>query len=116
MTLWRRVGYDAYGQPKVTDEPVEIRVRLETRQRQSTDKDGNTITIEGDLVLGEAIPVGSVVWPNPLEDLPFGTSLTGEDDLLETISYDEVPDIKGRFSMKKAAVMRFRGSMPRQVN
>jgi hypothetical protein len=105
--LWGKSGVDRYGEPKVA-EPDEIEVRWVTGRKESTAKDGSTIALDAEAIVGQRIAVGSQMWLGTLEEW-YGTGSSGDaTEVMRVATYEEVPDIKGRNVQRVVGLMRFR--------
>lgn len=110
--LWERGYYDAYGQPTAKD-PVEIDVRWEDNQSESLDQQGNTVVLDASVTVDRKIAPGSLMWLGSLADLPFGTDLGDETEkLMQVVTCNEVPDIKGRVTWREVGLKRYTDSLP----
>jgi hypothetical protein len=115
--LWRANGSDAYGEPTVDDASVEVAVRWNTKRREITDKQGNTVAYDAVAMVDRKIAVGSVMWLGRLSDLQVGvagfpTVSPPQDDLYQVASYSEQPDIKGQAVARSVTLMRYKGCLP----
>lgn len=110
---WEWRGKDRYGHPVVSPDPVELRVRWINRQQEVLDRQGNTMAVDGTVILGQAVVVGSILWLGSLDDLPGTGTAAPDSGLVQVITYDETSDIKNRFVRREATFMRFTDSLPR---
>lgn len=114
--MWLATGtFDEYGQPKVTAPPIEIDVRWERCYEEVKDARGNTILIEGWLLVDRVLPVHSIVWLGTLDDWygENGSGSAGDDtELLKVATYEEIPDAKGRKYERTAKLQRWRDGLP----
>lgn len=110
--LWPAGGYDEFGQPTV-GEPQEIQVRWVNRQSRALSPEGNTITLDASVVTVEDIPVGSIMWEGTLDDW-YGIGSAGQDSgLMEVVSADYTPDLKGRVWRKNLGLKFYKDTLPR---
>jgi len=108
--LWPAAGVDAYGQVTVAAEPVEITVRWETKRQEVLDRQGNTVALDGVVVVRQDVAVGSRLWQGELCDwVGTGSGLSHDDEeIYEVKTYDQDPDIKGRAQFRQLGIMRLR--------
>ena len=105
--LFPLVGPDSFGKPTVGP-PCEVDVRWNTGRRVILDGKGGEIVLDATAVVLQRIAVGSRMWLGELwEWLGTGSSAVSQDqELCEVKVYNEVPDVKGRFSQKSVGLMR----------
>ncbi len=108
--LWTIVGRDRYAQPIVSG-PVELDVRWNDVFKEVLDPLGNLITIEAEVVAGQNIPVGCIMWSGGLDDLP-GTGNVPESNLMLVRFSNSIPDLKARFFYNKLSLIRYKDSLP----
>ena len=65
--LWAYAGDDQYGQPTVLQH-VEIRVQWITTRQQVLDHQGNSITLDGALIVAQKIAPRSIMWLGALAE------------------------------------------------
>ncbi len=104
--LWAANGVDDYGEPKV-DAAVEITVRWEEGLQEAVDPNGNTIAVDAVVVVDQAIVVGSIMWLGEKEDLA-----TPPVDLKQVVSFNKIPDIKGRNFRRTVGLIRYSNELP----
>jgi hypothetical protein len=110
--VWLAEGTDRYGDPKVSDTPIEIRVRWITGRMESLDANGNVMALEATAIVKREIPVGSRMWLGSLAEF-MGTGSAGADtEIMEVKIYNEVPDEKGRNRTRSVGMMRFHDEKP----
>lgn len=109
--LWPRVGTDRNGEPTVGS-PLEINVRWEEDFRGSVDSQGTPIAVNGTIDVDRDITAGSILWLGELSDLPSPVT-TG---LMEALTMDRIPDIKGRFFARSVTVKEWRAALPTVVS
>lgn len=105
--MWPFTGYDSFGQPTVGP-PAQIPVRWITTKREAVDPKGNTITLDGTVIVAQKIAIGSHLWLGKLLDW-YGTgsgSAMPDELLYEVKTFQVTPDIKGRAVRQIAGVMR----------
>ena len=111
VTYWAKGGTDAYAQPTLST-PVELLARWEFRRAEALDAQGRTVALDAFAVLDRAVAVGGLMWLGEYEDW-LGTGSAGDDDeLMEVVTYDEIPDVKGRFYERTAGLRKFRDTLP----
>jgi hypothetical protein len=96
--LWEATGEsNDNGDPLVSPTPVEIRVRIVYKMRQSVDPNGNVIGVDAMMHANREIAVGSRVWEGSLSEW-VGTGSSEPAVRVLYVSTDETAlDIKGRF-------------------
>jgi hypothetical protein len=110
--LWPAEGADAYGQTLVGD-PREIMVRWRFTRTESTDAQGNTVSLDASVQVDERVDAGSLMWLGRLADIPPGTSFTETDaELYEVVNYHQTPDVKGREIKRSVGLRRYRDTLP----
>lgn len=107
--LWARTGWDGNGEPKVAP-AREIKVRWEFTQREVIGDDGTPIAVDATVDVGEDIPTGSIMWLGRLADLPDGKEF--DQPLLQVITADKIPDIKGRQFARSVTLSKWRRTLP----
>jgi hypothetical protein len=113
ITLWPSVGVDAYGQPTVADIPLSKIVRWINTRRIIRRQDGTSLQLDASAVVAEDINEGSIIWPNPIETLPAGTSFElSPNDLYEVIMFDSSTDLKKRHTYRELGLSRYKGKLP----
>lgn len=105
--MWPFTGYDSYGQPTV-GQPVQIPVRWIFEKREAVDPKGNTITLDGTVIVARDIDIGSHMWLGELADwYGTGSGSNFPDELLyEVKTFQKTPDIKGRAIRRIVGIMR----------
>lgn len=113
--VWDVVGADQYGEPTVSDDPREIPVWWTWTRKEITDANGNTVTIDAQVVTAEEIGVDSLLWLGKLCDLPTGSSFSAEDEeLMVVVSFRKAGDVLQRHTRRELSVQRFRDTLPTQ--
>jgi hypothetical protein len=115
--LWPIKGYDRYGQPKVSDTPVEIQVRWNDSRSESQGRDDNTISVSAQILTDRRVVNGSLMWLGKLSDFPGDTkdpyTYNGDQGPLMVVTkYDGTPDIKGRRVTHSVSATRYRDTLP----
>lgn len=107
IVLWSFTGYDTYGQPTVAA-PVQIVGRWIVQKSEAVDPKGNTIALDGTVIVTQDIAIGSHLWLGNLNDwYGTGSGLSQADELLyEVKTFQTTPDVKGRALRRVAGVMR----------
>ncbi len=103
--LWAANGFDDYGEFRV-DAPIEISVRWEDSRGDTVDANGNTVAYDAAVVVDRAITVGSVMWLGQLKDL------TDTVTKLRVVTYESVPDVKGRNFWRQVLLSRLSNTLP----
>lgn len=95
--LWVATGEnDESGEPAVNPTPVQIRVRIVFKRRDTVDAQGNTIALDAQLHANREIPVGSRVWEGSLDDWTGTGSSDPATKYLYVATDESALDIKGR--------------------
>jgi hypothetical protein len=79
------------GERKVNSSKVEISVRWENSQQETTDGRGNTVSTIAKIWVDRDIEEGSILWLGKLRELPSTLS-----NLKKVVNFTKTPDIKGR--------------------
>lgn len=110
--MWPFSSRDRRGEP-VVGEPVAMVVRWVIDREQVTDAEGNTIALDGTLVVDREVATDSIFWLGDYEDLS-GTGFGDETEreLWRAVRFRKIPDVKGRKFLKIVDVRRFRGALP----
>lgn len=111
--LWKAIGTDDYGQVLV-DDPVEIDVRWITNRREAIDPKGNTVVLDATAVVNCVIPVGSQMALGRISRWPGTDRNVDDNELMQVMTYREVPDLKNRTFRRTVGLMRFR-NLPAQT-
>lgn len=111
--LWTLAGYDSYGEPTRATSPEEIDVRWEKVNKIVQGSQGQPIAITAEVVVASnlEVPVGSTMWLGGLDDVP-GTGSSPESDLMEVITVNSIPDIKGRVYRRTLSLSRISDMIP----
>jgi len=109
IVLFRANGTDRNGFDTVSA-GEELSARLVTGLNDSFEQDGKTISVNGTLVLNQAVPIGSIVWEGALADLPAEPT-----DLLVVVALNKTPDIKNRNTRYDASLSKFSDQLPTVV-
>lgn len=105
--LFLKTGVDEYNEP-VTAEPIELMVRWQNSSRDVRGPNGTTITLDATVTANRDIPIGSQMWLGTLARW-VGTGSDGtETELMEVVSRELVPDVKGRATFRSFGLARFR--------
>lgn len=109
---------DADGELILTDdEPTEIRCRWESQLVEAVSSalaGGNTVAYQAVAVVDRDVPVGSLLF-NGSEDDYFGTGTAGPEEtneMYQVVSFDRIPDVKGRSFRRVCGLARFKDRMP----
>lgn len=107
--LWRKEGEDRFSEASF-DDPEELTVRWEWRREVRHRPDGQPVGIDALVIVTEEVPLGSLLWKGTLE--AFEDETAGSIRLMEAVTYEEIPDIKGRHTLRELGLIRFKGSVP----
>lgn len=107
-------GEDDFGQPRVSDTPDEILVRWEQTDREVYDPAGNKIAVDVQLTVNRDVLPGSAVWRGRIDDLT-GTDPVPPGDVRRVVSFDKIPDAKGRAFARSCTLARLKNSLPTRV-
>lgn len=104
-------GTDDYGRKSVGT-AVEIDCRWINKRSEVLAPNGQTIAVDATVIVKREIPIGSVLWLGRLADWA-GTGF-GEDDgtLMESVSYNETPDLKARVTRRTVGLIRRADALP----
>lgn len=115
--LWPFSGFDEYGRPTV-GEPVELRVRWESKSETITIPSGAVVGLDALVVLDREVTIHSLMWLSPYTDREplehwYGEGSAGDSTgLMEVILYEEVPDIRSRFPYRTAGLNFYKDQLP----
>jgi len=104
--LWTPNGVNRFGENTLAA-PVEIRCRWEETTGERIDPQSGAIKSTGSIKVDRVIPVDSILWLGKLVDVPSDPK-----DLRQVISFNQIPDIKGRISERSVTVMRLSTALP----
>jgi hypothetical protein len=114
--LWVRTGWDAYGNPTLSDRPTEVKVKWNDTLFADADKQANRIGHDAEVVVDRHIPLGSLMWLGRLNEWPdfqASPSLWPSDrQVMEVRRWKKVKDIKGRTAYAEVSLSRYRGTLP----
>lgn len=119
--LWAFVRFGRDGDPKVSDDPVEIRVRWNHERGDARDSQGNVVRFDASAIVDRRIEIHSKLALGTIEDwTDVGTADVdqqdiGSQEIMEVVFYDEVKDLKGRVVHREVLLKRFRDTMPHMV-
>jgi hypothetical protein len=106
--LWPKTGVDPYGQPSVQDDPIEIDVRWETKRTETVDRNGGTVALDARAAVPIQVADGSKMWLGRLSEF----DAAADNEVMEVVTYEEVPDVKGRDVRRVVGLRKFRSSAP----
>lgn len=113
VTVWDAGQPNQHGE-FVLGYPRQVRVRWTLKRMESTDAQGNTISLDGVLVTNEAIKIGSAVFLGTLDEW-YGVSGTGsaliDAEVYRVANYRETPSIKKRQTQRSCGIQRM-GNKP----
>ena len=116
---WAASGFDSHGEHKRAAESVELDVRWSNAKAKSLDPQGNVIMVDATVTLGQDVLVGSIMWEGSQDDLEEGESGTGvgsdvvpDADLFQVVTFNKMPDLKGRAFTRVAGLKRYGKQMP----
>lgn len=110
--LWPWTGaYDKHGQPKVGS-PVEINVRWNTNRTEMMDPKGNTIKLDGSAIVGQDVPMYSVMWLGRLVNWAGSSVSQADTELMEVKAFKSTPDLKARDVFRTVGLMRLKNVLP----
>jgi hypothetical protein len=105
--LWAPLpGVDNYGERRVTA-PREILVRWTDTLASAGGTQGGSAPHDATVIVGEEIPVGSIMWLGALAD--WSPAAGG---LMQVVRYGKTPDVKNRFVARQVALRRYSDKLP----
>ncbi len=107
--LWPFAGFDDHGRYTVGS-PVDIEVRWQETQREIRKPDGVLVSIEAMALVDQNIPPNSLMWLGTVETFPIDGTVP--DGIKQVVSYDDVPDVKGRLHRRQVTLARYNGGPP----
>lgn len=112
--LWPKTGNDRYGEPSFGP-PIELAppygVRWLTKKRDALDSQGNKVQVDGTVIVGQDIAVGSDMWLGTLASWYASGSAGVPDDLCWVVAFNTTPDLKGRETRRSVLVKRYKDSL-----
>ncbi len=107
--LWANADQDSdYGEAQVSAAD-EIDVRWNDTQSGGTDAQGTKVTLSAEVIVDRDITVGSVMW---LGTLAAYNALGTVPTLHHVVSFDKVPDLKGRNFHRSVSLSRHAAALP----
>lgn len=105
--LWPKyLGADQFGRQRIAD-PIEIDSRWEFGVNLSNTAIERAENVTATVFVDRKIDNGAILWKGSLEDLP-----DYPEDLVEVLSYEEVPDIKGEEVQRTVVVGAYANRLP----
>ena len=98
---------DDYGEP-TRGEAVPLKVRWVYTKRQTRDANNNVVMTDAVAVVDRVIAPQSFMWLGHLDDF----SEAVDNEIMEVVSQDVYPDVKGRATDYRCNLARFKGSLP----
>ena len=108
-------GSTADGTRIVSATPAELDVRWETGKAEALDPQGVPIAVDALVVVDRTITIGGIMWEGALSDLPGTASPIDRwptSDIMQVITYNKTPDVKGRKFRHVVGLMRLSDTMP----
>lgn len=113
VVVWDASGTNSHGE-SVLGYPRQIRVRWRLKRMESTDPNGNTISLDGTMVTAEEMKIGSAVFLGTLDEW-YGHSGTGsglvDSETYRVANYPEGYDLKHRHTRRTCGLQRM-GNKP----
>ena len=103
---WALSSRDRYGDVTVSA-AVEVSVRWEDREVDVLNAQGEKIKAEAVVTVGQDMAIGGLLWLGELADIA-----TPPVDLKQIVSFDKIPDVKGREFRRVAYVARYSDTLP----
>ena len=101
--------------PVVELAPPTNGVRWNSSRSEAKDSKGQKVSLDATAVVNQKIDVDSLIWLGSLAEwygTGSGTSSVPDTEVMQVVSYKEVPDLKNRESMKTIGMMRWMGASP----
>ena len=109
--LWEPSGnFDRYGTSLIED-VQQIDVRWENSRQEIRGPNNQKIAIVAKVVVGQDIPMHSIMWEGGLRDLP-GTASVPESGLCQVVKFDKTPDIYGEYFRRVVYLAAFANTLP----
>lgn len=108
---WARTGPLVNGEPVRLAPPEEIKVRWNQTRREVRSPENNTIALDAQVVTGEQLAEGSLVWLGSEDDWQ-GAGITAGFDVHQVETTKRVPSLKNRFISYEHGLKRFRDYLP----
>lgn len=109
---WAKSDDDRYGSPKVVA-AIALRVRWEQKQAEMLSPQGETISVDAQVVADRALVMGSIMWLGRLVSL--GTPPTPTSDIFQAVAYDDVPDVDNLYIRRTYGLKRYTDALPEVV-
>lgn len=111
--LWPILGVDEFNEPTY-DDPVELNVRWTWKNMQAVSPTGSPMALDAQVVVGEVVYIGSLMWEGTLADW-YGTGSAGDDDaVMYVVTSNETADLKNRPNHRRRTLglSRFKDAVP----
>jgi hypothetical protein len=111
--LWPLTGRGNYGEPLIdAGNPVELKVRWETRRDERVNREGTTIATVARLEVDREIAEGSLMRRGTLSEWRGTGSGDTSADILTVAIYEEVPDLRDREIYRIVSLSEYKGTLP----
>lgn len=86
---------------------VEIKVRWENRREETTDSQGQAVSVTAEVVVDRDVIVGSILWLGALDDIASPPV-----NLQKVVAFDKIPDVKGTKYRRTVRLTRHHNTLP----
>jgi len=111
IIAWEYQGRDSYGEIKVSDDPLSLKVRWIPKRRELRDANDNIVVIDVSVIADRELPIGTIIWRGDLDDLP-GTQEFPETNVYQIVVVNTANDIKGRNTRYELMASRYKNQFP----
>lgn len=106
-------SYTDSGRRKVSSSYSELDVRWEEKKRQTTNANGEVISLDAMAVVNQDITPGSIFWVGETDDLP--DPVTDVTDLYEVVFFNKVPSLKSNVYRRTVDLRKYGDVLPPTV-
>lgn len=111
VMYWPYQGEDNYGEP-LYGTGREVTVRWTDVHRSVRDAKGNLVSVDAEIVTDFALTVGDFLWKGSQSEWVGTGSGSVIEDVMQVVSYDEIPDLKNRFIRRESNLGKYQGTLP----
>lgn len=105
--VWPFTRHDKDGQPRVANTPFEVNTHWDQAQVELIGDDATPVAINVTAMIDRDVTKGSLIWLGELEDVPENNKPV---PLMEIVSFEKIPDVKGRKFQRTVMLRRFKGN------
>lgn len=111
-------GFGDYsGTPAYDSSPQALRVRWEPGRTLTRGPDGSLVAVDAQVWVNRRVEPKSLLWRGNIDDLPPVNSFADlspdvQSEIMEVVTYNEVPDVKGRDPVFRLGLAWWRQTQP----